>query len=142
MCWQVGASQSDAANLKADNIDWKNRTLNFVRQKTKAAIHMSIGPHLEKLLRALPESGLLFPYLAGVRECDRATEFKQRCKGLGIRGSHSTATATLGLKGRGRRAILSGLLRKRLDMAPKQSIGLMPKTHKSKCRHWMNGKKK
>jgi hypothetical protein len=27
-----------------------------------------------------------FPYLIGVRPADRATEFKQRCAGLGIRG--------------------------------------------------------
>jgi len=86
MCWHIGASQSDVANLKADNIDWKNRTLNFRRQKTKGPVHMSFGLELEKLFRALPQSGLLFPYLAGVRESDRATEFKQRCHGLGISG--------------------------------------------------------
>ena len=30
--------------------------------------------------------GQLFPFLANVRPGDRATEFKQRCDGLGIRG--------------------------------------------------------
>lgn len=34
----------------------------------------------------LPKSGLLFPYLATVRSGDRATEFHQRCEGLGITG--------------------------------------------------------
>lgn len=62
VCWHIGASQSDVANLNVDNIDWKNRTLNFIRQKTKEPVHMSIGPELERLLRALPQSGLLFPY--------------------------------------------------------------------------------
>ena len=37
-------------------------------------------------LKDLPGEGLLFPYLAGVRAGDRATEFKQRCRGLGIEG--------------------------------------------------------
>ncbi|HOX58181.1 MAG TPA: tyrosine-type recombinase/integrase [Verrucomicrobiota bacterium] len=86
ICWHVGGSQSDMAMLKAENIDWQNRTLNFVRQKTQEPVHLMIGPELEKLLRSLPQSGLLFPYLAGVRECDRATEFRQRCQGLGISG--------------------------------------------------------
>ena len=86
ICWQVGGSQSDVAELKADNIDWTTRTLNFIRMKTKEPVHLVIGQALEKLLRSLPQSGPLFPYLAGVRECDRATEFRQRCKGLGIVG--------------------------------------------------------
>jgi len=34
----------------------------------------------------LPRMGPLFPYLRTVREADRATEFKQRCRGLGISG--------------------------------------------------------
>jgi hypothetical protein len=34
------------------------------------------------ILRDLPGSGPLFPYLRTVRANDRATEFKQRCHGL------------------------------------------------------------
>jgi integrase len=34
----------------------------------------------------LPGNGPLFPYLRTVRAGDRATEFKQRCDGLGIKG--------------------------------------------------------
>ena len=86
LCWHVGGSQSDMALLKTENIDWQTRTLNYVRMKTGEPVHLSIGTGLEKLLHSLPQSGLLFPYLSGVRECDRATEFKQRCKGLGITG--------------------------------------------------------
>lgn len=86
LCWHVGGSQSDMALLRADNIDWQTRTLNYVRMKTGEPVHLNIGPELEKLLRSLPQKGLLFPYLAGVRECDRATEFKQRCAGLEITG--------------------------------------------------------
>ena len=37
-------------------------------------------------LKDLPGEGLLFPYMARVRAGDRATEFKQRCVGLGIHG--------------------------------------------------------
>ncbi len=38
------------------------------------------------LLKDLPSGGLLFPYLASVRPGDRATEFGQRCRQLGIKG--------------------------------------------------------
>jgi integrase len=38
------------------------------------------------VLRSLPARGPLFPYLRGVRAADRATEFKQRCRGLKISG--------------------------------------------------------
>src|ERR1017187_5032473 len=34
----------------------------------------------------MPAIGPLFPYLQTVRCGDRATEFKQRCEGLGIKG--------------------------------------------------------
>ncbi len=44
------------------------------------------GPDIEVVLRQLPASGFLFPYLQTVRAGDRATEFKQRCDGLGIKG--------------------------------------------------------
>jgi len=44
------------------------------------------GPDIEAILRRLPVTGPLFPYLQTVRCGDRATEFKQRCLGLGITG--------------------------------------------------------
>ncbi len=86
LCWWVGGSQSDTANLKAENIDWTNRTICFDRKKTRQNSKMSFDGQLEQVLRSLPDSGNLFPYLSTVRESDRATEFKQRCTGLGITG--------------------------------------------------------
>jgi integrase len=41
---------------------------------------------VEEILATRPKSGPLFPYLATVRPGDRATEFKQRCAGLGFQG--------------------------------------------------------
>src|SRR5262249_37023967 len=37
-------------------------------------------------LRSRPSQGPLLPYLCKVRASDRATEFRQRCNGLGIHG--------------------------------------------------------
>jgi integrase len=36
------------------------------------------------VLQVLPRFGPLFPKLMNVRSADRATEFRQRCQGLGI----------------------------------------------------------
>ena len=44
------------------------------------------GEEVAAILRRRPRSGALFPYLRTVRAGDRATEFKQRCGGLGMRG--------------------------------------------------------
>ena len=38
------------------------------------------------LFKDLPGEGPLFPYLSRVRAGDRATEFGQRCRQLGIKG--------------------------------------------------------
>lgn len=86
VCWHVGASQSDIASLNAENIDWQNRTISFDRKKTGQNSRLTFGSDLERVLRSLPAAGKLFPYLATVREADRATEFRQRCAGLGILG--------------------------------------------------------
>jgi integrase len=86
ICWHIGGSQTDMANLKAENIDWQNRTIAYIRQKTETLATLRIDAGLENLLRSLPATGNLFPYLTGVREADRATEFKQRCEGLNIKG--------------------------------------------------------
>lgn len=34
LLWEIGAAQSDAAALRAEQIDWKTRTLSFQRMKT------------------------------------------------------------------------------------------------------------
>jgi hypothetical protein len=53
---------------------------------TPASGPSRFGKEVEEILATLPKSGPLFPYLQTVRAGDRATEFKQRCVGLGIQG--------------------------------------------------------
>jgi integrase len=86
LCWHLGGSQTDIANLKAEDIDWANRTIAYARQKTGSLAMIHYGDEIEAVLRGLPGAGPLFPYLCTVRCGDRATEFKQRCAGLGIKG--------------------------------------------------------
>jgi integrase len=83
-CWLVGGSQTDIAELKAEDINWEINTLTYFRHKNGSKSQMHIGPEFASLLRSLPSSGFLFPKLAKARESDRAAEFKHRCTGLGI----------------------------------------------------------
>jgi len=91
--WHLGGSQSDVANLEAEDIDWTDYTVCYDRQKLAGLDETDIKPPLirigkrcEAILRSLPKAGPLFPNLAKVKAKDRANEFRQRCHGLGIRG--------------------------------------------------------
>lgn len=86
MLWHLGGSQGDIACLKAADVDWNSRTVSYVRKKTGEQCQMHFGDKLAALLRTLPPTGPLFRYLSTVRSADRATEFRQRCVGLGIHG--------------------------------------------------------
>jgi len=90
LAWHLGASQSDMANLHAEDIDWQTMTITFQRMKLRhravAPPQIRFGRDAEAIFAKLPRLGPLFPYLRTVREGDRATEFKQRCSGLGISG--------------------------------------------------------
>ena len=86
LAWHLGASQSDLAFLEAENVDWENRVISYKRMKTGTVAIMRFDEDMAQILRDLPGEGPLFPYLRTVRSGDRATEFKQRCDGLGIKG--------------------------------------------------------
>ena len=86
LCWHLGASQGDIASLKGEDVDWQNGTVSFTRKKTGVPVIVHLGAEALNIFKDLPGEGLLFPYLAGVRARDRATEFGQRCRRLGILG--------------------------------------------------------
>lgn len=86
LAWHLGASQSDIAFLEAENIDGENRVISYARKKTGSIALMRFDDEMAEILNSLPAAGPLFPYLRRVRAGDRATEFKQRCQSLGIKG--------------------------------------------------------
>ena len=86
LCWHLGGSQGDIASLRAEDIDWESSTLSFFRRKTGTPVIIHLGKSAIELLKDLPGEGPLFPYLSTVRSGDRATEFKQRCDSLDIKG--------------------------------------------------------
>jgi integrase len=45
-----------------------------------------LGAEALNLFKDLPAEGVLFPYLSRVQANDRATEFRSRCRQLGIAG--------------------------------------------------------
>ena len=70
----IGAVQSDLAFLEAENIDWQSNIISFARKKTGSIALMRFDNEVAHILRSLPHSGPLFPYLRIVRAGDRATE--------------------------------------------------------------------
>ena len=91
LLWHTGASQTDAAGLLAEDVNWTTRTISYVRAKLKSRTGIKpallrFGTEIEVILRRRPATGPLFPYLCTVRANDRATEFRQRCQGLNIQG--------------------------------------------------------
>jgi integrase len=86
LLWEVGASQSDAASLTAENIDWPTKTLSYFRMKTGEHAQMAISRKLEAILNQLPTTGLLFPKIGRTEAKDRAAEFRRRCRVLGLEG--------------------------------------------------------
>jgi integrase len=87
LAWHTGAAQSDLASLHGEDINWTDKTISFFRKKTKQPVFIHFGADTEEVLLKLPQQGGLFSYLATVRAGDRATEFGQRCRGLGNPGT-------------------------------------------------------
>ena len=92
LLWHTGASQGDAACLVAEDVNWEARTICYSRKKLKShgsqvkPALIRFGQEVADILERRPRSGPIFPYLRTVRAGDRATEFHQRCEGLGIEG--------------------------------------------------------
>ena len=86
LCWYLGGSQSDVACLKAEDFDAGNHSFCYSRKKTTSLGGMKLGAKAWEIVERRPRTGPIFLNLMNVREADRATEFKQRCDGLGIKG--------------------------------------------------------
>jgi integrase len=90
LAWHLGASQSDLAHLRAEDVDWAARIICFERLKTRwrnqQPPQIRFGKEVESILSTLPKKGPLFPKLILAQEKHRAKEFRRRCNGLGITG--------------------------------------------------------
>jgi integrase len=86
LLWEIGASQSDAAALTAENIDLPSQTLSYFRMKTGEHAQLAISRKLTAILNQLATTGPLFPNISKGIANDRAAEFRRRCKLLKIEG--------------------------------------------------------
>ena len=79
LLWHTGGSQTDIANLRAEDIDWNTRRLFYDRQKLKSSGQgnacLVIGEALESVLKQLPSEGPLFPHLRALKESKRSNYF-------------------------------------------------------------------
>jgi len=100
LCWHLGGSQGDIANLKGEDVDWTQSTVSFRRKKTGVPVVVHLGEEALNVFKDLPGEGVLFPYLSSVRANERVTEFRSRCRQLGIQGGLCTASVTHGPSGR------------------------------------------
>jgi integrase len=86
LCWHLGASQGDVANLKAEDVDWKTKTISFRRRKTGVPVVVQLGKGAVRILKDLAGEGLLFPNLQPMQAAHRATEFRRVCRRAGLEG--------------------------------------------------------
>jgi integrase len=85
-CWHLGGSQSDLANLSAEDVDWLNQVVSFHRKKTGTPAIVRFGEDLARVFRSLPRIGALFPKHRLLKEGHRAREFSRCCRRVGISG--------------------------------------------------------
>ena len=86
LLWHMGAAQSDLASLTAEDVNWHERTTAFRRHKTKVPVVITFGEEASVILKTLPQSGLLFPWLSRLHEKHRAKHFSKRLATVGISG--------------------------------------------------------
>jgi integrase len=89
LLYETGASQTDAANLAAENIDWQNGILVYHRKKLgphSEPARLTIRRKLRTLLQSLPRSGDLFPNIKPTSANHRSAEFRRRCSVAAVSG--------------------------------------------------------
>jgi integrase len=86
LLWHLGGSQTDIAELTAQDIDWKDRTDSYQRRKTGVPVIITFGTDAASVLESLPKFGPLFPRMARIKENLRAKMFIKRLKTVGITG--------------------------------------------------------
>jgi integrase len=58
LCWHLGVSQGDLANLKGGDVDWEKHTVSFVRKKTGVPVFVLLGAEALNLFKNPPAEGV------------------------------------------------------------------------------------
>ncbi len=145
LCWHLGGSQSDIAQLHAEDIDWTDRTVSFVRVKLRNRTNLQppiihFGPQTEKLFKQLPRSGLLFPYLAA---SEVAIALRSSNNAATVSQSLASVSILIAMRGRNaqrRLAIPCGSPWWPWATTPRRFITPTPARRKYNCRRWRRTK--
>jgi integrase len=86
LLWHLGGSQTDIAELTAEDIDWKDRTVSYRRRKTGVPVIISFGAEAAAVLESLPKARQLLPRVARLRENHRAKMFIKRLRTVDVTG--------------------------------------------------------
>jgi len=86
LLWYLGGAQTDIAKLRAEDVDWNERTIAYCRGKTGVTALLSFGDDTAQILSQLPKTGPLFPALARIHERHRSKMFIRRLATVGISG--------------------------------------------------------
>jgi integrase len=86
LLWQLGGSQTDMANLCAEDFDWTDRTVAYERTKNQSPALIRFGQAVERIVKPRATRGYLFPQIATWKESDRAKAFSRRCRLVGVSG--------------------------------------------------------
>lgn len=89
LMWETGISNTDLANLRAEDCDGGRNILAFERLKTGTTSRLGISAKVQAILSQLPKSGLLFPRLHAMGQRQRSSYFHRRVrtKETGLSGS-------------------------------------------------------
>ena len=86
LLWCLGGAQTDIATLRAEDIDWADRTISYTRQKTGTMSLIRFGDSVVEILQSRPQKGFLFPMIALWKQADRGKAFIRRCRLVGVSG--------------------------------------------------------
>ncbi len=87
--YETGASQTDAANLRAEDVDWNTGVLSYRRKKLgpdSEPARLTLGSRLRAILAEFPRCGDLFPAMKRMTANHRAAEFRRRCRVVKVNG--------------------------------------------------------
>jgi integrase len=86
LLWCLGGAQTDIATLRAEDIDWADRTISYTRQKTRTVSLIRFGDSVVEILQSRPPKGFLFPMIALWKQAGRGKAFIRRCRLVRVSG--------------------------------------------------------
>jgi integrase len=86
LLWHLGGSQTDVASLRAEDVDWTEKTISYARMKTGSRAILHFGDAVAEVLRSRPATGCHFPQIVHWKESDRGKAFIRRCRLVDVSG--------------------------------------------------------